>query len=721
MKLGQGFNSFTQELCINDAVNIKQIPVNKGRSQAQTVSYNTRVVDKLSEVANIMNICFSTSIKKGTFEIGGSSSPVDEATFKDADVNTVISVRVANDTVNVNNSSEFQPLEGVGPGTTPFNDIFGDCYISGYIEGGNFTSVISTRSLDREKAGEVARKMRELFQSSKVQEMNLGTLPDDIASSLNDHSLPAETSILVHWVGGGNIKNEKTPWNRDSVLAAAAAFPDNVARCPQRTWAVLTKYQANRSFIEWANKHSPTYKVLDYDQANIFAAELFDRHMDYKLLLKTVETIILNRDKYEARSQAENAIDTRLMTLISVRSALREEQAKIFEAVRVLSKYPSILSRQACSAHSSRSPIVNDIIRQALGDLAFVPYRSDLLPVPTPVKVKVPSSYPDSIDTMSLREIGCANVTEEGSFTDSKVEIYTPSESEEQDTAPESDGERTGKRGNHEIDDESERNAPAYNRVANEIAKNVKKAAKSALTTPVLAPEPSFNFDALMPPEIWEDLLPKLKEPLAGSSRVVGAAKSEAEWDNLIATKEAAEAAAALAQTNEARALQSYRNVQADLSAITVSLPAVLEASNAVMLRANQQAAAATDMFTKKHQELIDAQTRAAELAAEVKDTKAELEKTKTELGGIEAELEQLSPSEIPSYRSKSPFAGETRSRRRSPFMSETRSRSESPFAGETTSTSKMPRSAPDALDDPIKSATDSFVFGSRRYRCSDE
>lgn len=61
-------------------------------------------------------------------------------------------------------------------------------------------------------------------------------------------------------------------------------------------------------------------------------AELFDNYMDYKLLLKAVQNIITNRDRYEIRLGCSNAIDTSVKTLISLRSVLRGEQAKIVEA-----------------------------------------------------------------------------------------------------------------------------------------------------------------------------------------------------------------------------------------------------------------------------------------------------------------------------------------------------------------------------------------------------
>jgi hypothetical protein len=41
-----------------------------------------------------MNLSYSSSIKKGTIEISGNTSTVDENTFKSSDVNIVVTVKV---------------------------------------------------------------------------------------------------------------------------------------------------------------------------------------------------------------------------------------------------------------------------------------------------------------------------------------------------------------------------------------------------------------------------------------------------------------------------------------------------------------------------------------------------------------------------------------------------------------------------------------------------
>lgn len=98
--------------------------------------------------------------------------------------------------------------------------------------------------------------------------------------------------------------------------------------------AILTKYKANRSFARKARL--VMHQTLEYDQISSYTAELFDNFMDYKLLLKSLQQIIRNRDAYLVKPSGNNnvSIDMSMKTLLSVRSAFRDEQAKIVDAVR---------------------------------------------------------------------------------------------------------------------------------------------------------------------------------------------------------------------------------------------------------------------------------------------------------------------------------------------------------------------------------------------------
>jgi hypothetical protein len=129
MRLGQGFNSFTQQICMNDAV-VQGEPVtdsptavDDSKGISQIVSYSSRFVDKLSDVTDAMNVSASLSIKTGT--IGGSASGtyIDSDKFKSSDLNFFIQVKVTNQSHMARDYTKFQKLKEFP--LTKFTEIYG--------------------------------------------------------------------------------------------------------------------------------------------------------------------------------------------------------------------------------------------------------------------------------------------------------------------------------------------------------------------------------------------------------------------------------------------------------------------------------------------------------------------------------------------------------------------------------------------------------------------
>ncbi|MCJ1394184.1 hypothetical protein MMC18_007062 [Xylographa bjoerkii] len=365
MRLGQGFNSYTHELCIDDAVKISVAGAKNTKTPSQVVSYSSRFIEKLSDVVDTLSISYGSSIKKGTVEISGNANTLDETTFKQSDLNAVVSVKVVNQTTIIDDDAEFQLLDGIVPGSARFNEVYGDSYISGFITGGDFTGIFSVKVLDQAQKDSVINGIKDkLSTAGKKDELTLDMF-DSGTNSVNSSTLKGtESNISVSWMGGGQVKDAQTPWDINSLYAAAAAFPAKVADCPQRTWAILTKYKANRSFIKKTNKDLA--KTLEYEQVIGYTAELFDNFMSYKMMLKTMETIIRDRNDYVKREDVGwQAIPPDMATLINVRSAMRDEQQKIVEAVDILSRDPGCLKKQYASFNRNRGALVEAIIAAA--------------------------------------------------------------------------------------------------------------------------------------------------------------------------------------------------------------------------------------------------------------------------------------------------------------------------------------------------------------------
>ncbi|KAJ9656097.1 hypothetical protein H2201_008648 [Coniosporium apollinis] len=338
MRLGMGFNSYTQIMCIDQAVEVTAANTVMARAEnpSQVVSYSSRFVEKLSDVVNSMNISYGSSIKKGTVEISGNASSVDEDKIKASDLNAIM----------------FR-----------FNEVYGDCYISGFIEGGDFTGIVSIRILDRSKVDKTSASIKSALSTGSKGDFTLDSFNVAADGSGSGALKDTETTISVSWMGGGQVKDPKQLWDMDSMFAAAAAFPAQVAKCPQRTWAVLTKYKANRSFVEWSENKK--FTPLEYENIGSFTGELFENFMEYKLLLKKVQDMLQNRDAYEVQPDRHNAITTDVPTLIAVRSAMHNEMNKIVEAVDVLAKDPGILKRQKSNYELPTNPLVKSILLEA--------------------------------------------------------------------------------------------------------------------------------------------------------------------------------------------------------------------------------------------------------------------------------------------------------------------------------------------------------------------
>lgn len=95
MRLGQGYNSFLQTPCIDRAVQIDSEDVVKVVGGPQIVSYSSRLVNRISDVARSMNISPAASIKNGSLEVPGHHVSIDEVKFAESDFNAVVSVRVS--------------------------------------------------------------------------------------------------------------------------------------------------------------------------------------------------------------------------------------------------------------------------------------------------------------------------------------------------------------------------------------------------------------------------------------------------------------------------------------------------------------------------------------------------------------------------------------------------------------------------------------------------
>jgi len=138
---------------------------------------------------------------------------------------------------------EFQPIEDLPP--EQFTEVYGDCFISGFLEGGEFNAVISVNVHDKSK-------VRQVKQAIDLQ-LAVGPSPVSIGaqeSTSKDHSellQDTEITISVNWSGGGDIKKRK--------LLRLYEFNSSLLMCvilqPKYRGHSLQSWPLRTLFLQW--------------------------------------------------------------------------------------------------------------------------------------------------------------------------------------------------------------------------------------------------------------------------------------------------------------------------------------------------------------------------------------------------------------------------------------------------------------------------------------
>lgn len=327
------------------------------RGPSQTVQFTSKFVDRLSDITEDMCVSGSLSIKAAKFGGSGRGSFVDSDKFKQSDLNFYISVKVVNQTINFKDALTYNPLRSVGIDDKKFPEVYGDSFISGFLEGGEFNALVSMKVLNKAKMTDIKAEAKVAFTAGPVDitaEANIGIARSNIETN-------TETTIQVSWCGGGHIKPMEQQWDVKSLMEAASRFPDLVADCPQRTYAILTKYDTLRSFV--ALKPA-AYSPIQYENAQIYTNALMDSFMEYKSLYKTLgeqiftiqgKTLeIVPWDLVDAERQATSGgssaaadpkedltrFDASLRGLSDARKAIRAQMTEIVNEVDLIEKEP---------------------------------------------------------------------------------------------------------------------------------------------------------------------------------------------------------------------------------------------------------------------------------------------------------------------------------------------------------------------------------------------
>ncbi|EER42589.1 conserved hypothetical protein [Histoplasma capsulatum H143] len=298
----------------------------KASNVNQTVTYTAHAIDNLADVVDTLNISSSATISYASSHSNGSASFVKENSISESDINFIVSVKVTNELPINPTQLEFRPLDGLEP--DQFSEVYGDCFIAGFLEGGAFSAIVSIKVQDKNKISRVKMAAEMQLSATKYFQPLSGAMAD---SENQDIWTDTELSVSVTWSGGGSIKKPKASWDLPTIIQAANDFPAQVSKYPQRTQAILMSYNSVRSFHEFNAKAPRPFPEL-------YTADLLSAFIAYKSLWKFISKIIKNPDLYQAKEVTDkipNPIDSDPISLNQAKIDCRKGMTMILDEIYI--------------------------------------------------------------------------------------------------------------------------------------------------------------------------------------------------------------------------------------------------------------------------------------------------------------------------------------------------------------------------------------------------
>lgn len=314
------------------------------KNVVQIVTYSSRMVDNVSDIVQALNISSSASIKYGTIKGAGSASIVNENKVNQSDLNYIVTVKVTNETSPVADKMTFNPIPEME--NSKFTDVFGDCFISGFTEGGEFSAIVSIKVSDKSKVSAVKAAAEAEIAIAAAPGLSVGT-KNSLDKNKSDVWDDTETTISVNWAGGGDLKPADEKWDLATVVDVATRFPHLVQTCAQRTSAVLTRYTSLRSFNE-ANARNPPedkFRILDYDLCSLYTQDLFSAFLAYKNIWAELSDMMKTPDQYRERdpgTDVSNPIQLTPQSLNEARLLARKALTQITDVTKELIYNPAL-------------------------------------------------------------------------------------------------------------------------------------------------------------------------------------------------------------------------------------------------------------------------------------------------------------------------------------------------------------------------------------------
>jgi hypothetical protein len=276
----------------------------------QTVLFSSKQVKSAGEIDKAMGFKASAAIRAGSIgpgaEAGSNLASSDD--IKLNQLNFLIHVKVVNEAVDKNEDWKFQEVtcleerlrnKETHEKAVEFTRIYGDTFISDFVEGGEIYAWVGIRSQDKDKVNELRT-----YASAQLTPIAFPVAVKadaDFNRKKSEAFSQAETSIRIQWRGGGEIKTHDFQWGMDSLVQIANAFPSFVAVTPAKIRAVLTPYSALKSFQDRQHDLSDGPLALSYDHCDLYIRTLYDDLVSFGEMCEDINDMIANPAYYKAR------------------------------------------------------------------------------------------------------------------------------------------------------------------------------------------------------------------------------------------------------------------------------------------------------------------------------------------------------------------------------------------------------------------------------------
>ena len=165
----------------------------------QSVTYSSWQIDSVSEIADALNISSYALVKYATVESNVNAAMVHEQKLSESQLNYMVSVKVTNESKALQEAMDFQPIDNLPP--ERFTQVYGDCFISDFLEGGEFQAIISIKINDKSKLNQVKEAVDFQLSVPPVSGLDIGA-GEKVDSRHTEAFRNTETTISIRCNGG---------------------------------------------------------------------------------------------------------------------------------------------------------------------------------------------------------------------------------------------------------------------------------------------------------------------------------------------------------------------------------------------------------------------------------------------------------------------------------------------------------------------------------------